>query len=169
LIACFGQGLCQTALTPVRQRLPDAEVYESFFWQVAEFRVGDTFYPPLPAQPIVLTEQERQALGVLATDCGSKIRALKAAISSLRLELLYQSIESGQVPEVLAQQLENLQKQHTQIVFDQMGKLKAAFGVIRFQMVEAFIRSWEPESGSPFASPLPSFVPHPIPQNDPKR
>ena len=156
-MACLDQGLCQT---------PDVQVYETFFLQVAESKSGDTFYPPSPVQPIVLTEYENQALRILATDCKSKLRSLKAAISSLRLEIIFQSIQLGQASETTRQQFADLQAQQPKMVLEYFQLLKVIFGDSRFQMVQEFVRTWEPEKGSPFGMPAPppiakpAFSPH---------
>jgi hypothetical protein len=137
---------------PARQRPLDVTIYQSFFWQVS-FSTGDTLYPAPPAEPIVLTERENQAVRTLAADCQSKLQFLRASIKSVRMELLFQTIEAGQPSEELKRQLGDLQVQESQIAQEHFQSLKAVFGDSRFQMVQEFLRGWDPDGGSPFANP----------------
>ena len=160
LMACFGQAPGQNAGDPVRQRPPDVKIYQSFFWQVS-FSPGDTLYPASPAEPIVLTPRENHAVRTLAADCLSKLQLLRASIKSVRMELLFQTIEAGHPTEELKRQLGDLEAQESQIVQEHFQSLKTVFGDSRFQMVQEFLRGWNPDVGSPFANPAarPQAVP----------
>ena len=131
-----GHGLCQS----------DATVYESFLGQVATWQVGG-LPRPTPREAIGLSEQEAGALNALAAEYESKDRSYREAVGSLRLEALFQSIESGQASEKLARRMRDLGDEHTQMVLGQ-EKLRAAFGDSRFQVLQGFIRSKGP--GSPY-------------------
>jgi len=161
LVLCSGKAICQEAKKEAVPRPPDNEIYASFFWHVAQDDESNTFYPPAPGQPIVLREYERQALKVTAADYKSKTLSLRAAVSSLRLEVLYQSIESDQAPERLRQQLEDLQARQAKLSLDYFQALKPIFGASRFQMIQEFVGSWDPDGGSPFTDPA---SPHYDPQ-----
>jgi len=86
---------------------------------------------------------------------GSKLRSLKANISSLRLEVLFQSIEPGQAAEKLRQDLDDLQARKSKMSWEYFQSLRLIFGPSRFQMVQEFVDSWEPEKGMPYSSTEP--------------
>ena len=132
-----GHGLSQS----------DATVYESFLGQVATWQVGG-LPRPSPREAIGLSEQEAGALNGLAAEYESKDRSYREAVRSLKLEALFQSIESGQASEKLARRMRDLEDQHTQMVLGQVEKLRAAFGDSRFQVLQGFIRS--KGAGSPY-------------------
>jgi len=133
-MACPVQGLCQDpASLPVRERSPDVQVYESFFSQVAESKSGDTFYPPFASPTLVLTEYENQALRILAIDCRSELRQLKATISSLRLEIYFNPFSPARHQKRRGKQFEDLQVQHPKIVLEYFELLKVIFRAHAFR------------------------------------
>jgi len=154
LMACC-QALGQNASDLVRQRPPDVTIYQSFFWRVSVSTAGDTLYPSSPGEPLVLTEYENQALRIVAAACQSKLQSLWTSIKSARMEILFQTIESGQPSEQHTRQLAELQAQEPQIVQEHFQALKSVFGDTRFQRVQEVLRQWNPELGSPLAKPIP--------------
>src|SRR5947208_616292 len=99
VMASIRLGVCQSNDTSAKQQsLPDAAVYEAFFWQVVEsannsgpvaIRVSPaillngapTARRQTTAQEILsLTEQEARALNTVAADCTTKIRSYDRSI-----------------------------------------------------------------------------------------
>jgi hypothetical protein len=126
-------------------------VYQAFFRQVTTSQ-GNTLYPALPAAPIVLTEQEGRGLRAVAAACKAKLDAVFEAIKSARLEVLYQTIESGRPGEKSAQRLASLEAQEARIAIEHFQVLKTVFVNERFETLRDFVHGWDPEGRSPFVN-----------------
>jgi hypothetical protein len=69
------------------------------------------------------------------------LRNKKPAVSqddwAFENEALFQSLDSGQIAASLAQRINDLENEHAKMVSDQIRRLKMAFGVARFEALDA--------------------------------
>lgn len=137
--------LCQTNITPVPFQ-QDLTAYEYFLQDVV---ASDRFAalgslppskPPLP-QAIGLTDLEAQAVKAQARDYQAKNNLFLAAIRPLRKEALLQSLESGHESGDLTQRIRELENEQAKMVSAQIQNLKTSLGALRFDILDAFIRS----------------------------
>jgi hypothetical protein len=142
----IGHGFCQ--IDQLRVPSPEVVAAEDFFVQVAAslrsiLVNGQVIMPTRPTvqESIGLTAQEAKVLTSIAAEYESKNRSYYEAYVPLRREALFQSIESGTIPEELERRIQDLQNEHTQMVLAQKQKLKTELGDSRFHAVEAFLYS----------------------------
>ena len=159
LLGCWCPSPCQSGL-PVaapQQAIASADVYEAFLSAVAALNRTAARAPldgggnsqPTPKDAIGLSDQEARTLNELALECDSEHQSLNDAVRRLTWEARMHAIGSGSVPAELSRQLRDLDNQRRLMVLDHLKKLQAAFGEVRFQTLDAFVRSRE-KTGSFF-------------------
>ena len=132
---------------------PDPKLYESFFQQVVRLKSFSNPYLGGEAngKPVVvivpeiqkvigLTDAEVALLNTAAADCLSKLQAFRTPVG-LIFEARLQFIESGKVSKPVAQELDDLERQHNQTVLDRVQQLHTAFGDSRFQVLDDYVHS----------------------------
>jgi hypothetical protein len=145
LFGCFSHSICQNT--------PDPATYSSFFRQVAQ---KTTSYSTLlnrqvegPSQSTVrnaigLTEQESQVLNAIASDCNAKVDSFDAAMDRMVFDGRLRLIDSETSPADAARarrQLKVMDGQRRQIALAHIQQLRAAFGELRFDVLDAWVRS----------------------------
>jgi hypothetical protein len=151
LLVGFPCGLC--GQTPaVDARPTDPATYEAFFRQVLNLKSAENtkahglngepvaFTVPKLQDVIGLTDREVGLLQAAAADClqaGQSFEQPSAKVFEARL----QEIESGRVSGALGQELKELDGQHNRWILDRVQQLKLAFGDLRFQVLDAYVRS----------------------------
>jgi hypothetical protein len=134
------------------QPAPDVNTLETFLLQVAQHTnsaaaVALNGQPTTLTRPSIkdtlefLTEDEVQALRSIAGDLGNKTVPLTADLKRLVLEERLAAIASETPARAVSSQLEELNRQHSQIVRDHVERLRAALGDSQFRMVESYINS----------------------------
>jgi BioD-like phosphotransacetylase family protein len=143
---------CQsgTAQIPISQDASEAiSVYEHFFQTIStlDHHFIATDPPTSPALQvafaprILFTDQEEKVLKAIVADYKTKNTQFLDVVGPLRMEALFESVDSGQVSERLAKRINELDNEHAEVVADQIQRLKDGFGAARFEVLDAFIRS----------------------------
>lgn len=95
---------------------------------------------PAIRESVKLTEQEAKSLLSTVAEYRAGKTAYYAAVSPLRREALFQSIESGKVAPELAQRIQDLQDRQAMLVLGQIEKVKTALGDERFNALSAAVK-----------------------------
>jgi hypothetical protein len=173
MIGGCSRGFCQSGVEPPSPIHAQTERYEAFFRQVAELRNvsgpvtlingkpvesnGRLVEITLPKaqEAIGLTDQEANVLNAIASDCEASIREYDVSVRPLVFETRLQALASEDAPSAAAAQLlMDLDNQRNQIVLDHVRRVKAAFGDLRFLVLDEWVRSRKqanffPPAGAP--------------------
>ena len=92
-----------------------------------------------------LSDPEMQTLREIAADCESKVEPLDRILMRLTFDSLMESIQFGQnASSPLQQRRQELYDQIDLVVHDHVAQLKTALGDSRFEKLDAFVRTQEP-------------------------
>ena len=135
--------------------------YESFFRQVLLLKdVTDVATIPPPLQSSVsdalaiiagarVTTEELRILSAAAAEWQARDIPIEKALSSVVFEARMQAVESGGSAASLRQRVEALRNQHDQVLLDRIQSLRPALGDVRFESLDANVRTPPRQSPTP--------------------
>jgi len=144
LIACH--GLCQTnGADPVVQQGQQEDLLRAIgvfvSYPIQDPVVANGPEKPPPQDTLGLTDQEAQVLKTVAKDYQTKKELFVAAVGPLRMESLFQTLDSGRVSVGVAQRIRDLQNEYAKVVSALIRRLEGALGTSRFDALDALVRS----------------------------
>ena len=168
LIVLSLPAYCQSPPANTLTNVPDFVLYDHFLFRVVWLEnqanslkaqgKDDRFMRSWMQTKAGLSDQEIASLKAIAADCRNTTSAIVGSI---------QTLAAAGTSLAASPQAQSLVSQQRQAVLDHIGRLRTAFGPVRFGVLDAYVRdSVKIRTGSP--PPPPAFVKPPAGAAPPK-